>query len=133
MAALSASHNLAADSTRVSSTAWRSNVDRLMTLSTSAVAVCCSKESRSSFSRRALGIGNIHDPAIEHRGAGHVVVREGNWKSQSYCFGIAGIGCADGHRLQHISIRQGDHDRGARKELQRTGYDGVEYRLRVGE
>ena len=39
--ASSASHRRAADSTNVSSTACRSNVERLITLSTSAVAVCC--------------------------------------------------------------------------------------------
>ena len=41
MSALSASHSRAADSTSVSSTVCRSKVERLMTLSTSAVAVCC--------------------------------------------------------------------------------------------
>ena len=41
MAAMSASHSRAADLTSVSSTACRSNVERLITLSTSAVAVCC--------------------------------------------------------------------------------------------
>ena len=41
MAAMSASHSRAADSISVSSTACRSKVERLMTLSTSAVAVCC--------------------------------------------------------------------------------------------
>ncbi len=39
---------LAADATRVSRTAWRSKVERLITLSTSAVAVCCSSDSLSS-------------------------------------------------------------------------------------
>ena len=38
---MSASQSRAADSTSVSSTACRSKVERLMTLSTSAVAVCC--------------------------------------------------------------------------------------------
>src|SRR5712671_6571597 len=41
MVALSASHSRAADSTNVWSTDLRSKVERLMTLSTSAVAVCC--------------------------------------------------------------------------------------------
>ena len=45
MAAISASHSRAADSTSVSSTACRSKVERLMTLSTSAVAVCCCSDS----------------------------------------------------------------------------------------
>jgi hypothetical protein len=48
--AISASHSRAADSTRVSSTDCRSNVDRLMTFRTSAVAVFCWSDSRSSFS-----------------------------------------------------------------------------------
>ena len=39
--AVSASHNLHADSVSVSSTFCKSNAERLMTLSTSAVAVCC--------------------------------------------------------------------------------------------
>ena len=45
----SASHSRAADFTSVSSTVCRSKVERLMTLSTSAVAVCCCSDSvRSS-------------------------------------------------------------------------------------
>ena len=40
---MSASHSRAADSISVSSTVCRSKVERLMTLSTSAVAVCCCK------------------------------------------------------------------------------------------
>src|SRR5262249_22571271 len=43
---MSASHRRAAESTRVSSTACRSKVERLMTLSTSAVAVCCCNDSQ---------------------------------------------------------------------------------------
>src|SRR5207244_12743244 len=42
--------------TSVSSTAWRSKVERLTTFSTSAVAVCCSNDSRSSLSSRAFSI-----------------------------------------------------------------------------
>ena len=42
---MSASHSRAADSTSVSSTACRSKVERLITLSTSAVAVCCCSDS----------------------------------------------------------------------------------------
>ena len=45
---MSASQSRAADSTSVSSTVCRSKVERLMALSTSAVAVCCSHDSRSS-------------------------------------------------------------------------------------
>ena len=41
MAAISASQSRATDSTNVLSTDLRSNVERLMTFSTSAVAVCC--------------------------------------------------------------------------------------------
>ena len=55
-AAISASHKHAADSTSVSSTACRSKVERLMTLSTSAVAVCCCSDSRSSLSRRVFSM-----------------------------------------------------------------------------
>src|SRR5262245_15707009 len=48
MHAMSASHSRAADSTSESSTACRSKVDRLITLSTSDVAVCCSRALASS-------------------------------------------------------------------------------------
>jgi hypothetical protein len=47
----SASHKRAADSTSVSSTFCRSNAQWLMTLRTSAVAVCCLSDSVSSFVR----------------------------------------------------------------------------------
>ena len=44
MVALSASQSRAADSTSVCSTVCRSKAERLMTFSTSAVAVCCCNE-----------------------------------------------------------------------------------------
>jgi hypothetical protein len=53
---MSTSHKRAADSVSVSSTARRSKVERLMTLRTSAVAVCCCKDSRSSLSRRVFSM-----------------------------------------------------------------------------
>ena len=56
MAAMSASQRRATDSTRVCSTALRSKVERLMTLSTSAVAVCCCSDSRSSLSSRVFSM-----------------------------------------------------------------------------
>ena len=56
MPAVSASQSRAADSTSVSSTACRSKVERLITLSTSAVAVCCCSDSRSSLSRRVFSM-----------------------------------------------------------------------------
>src|SRR5262245_1297980 len=56
MDAISASQSRAADSTSVLSTALRSKVDRLMTLSTSAVAVCCWSDSRSSVSSRVFSM-----------------------------------------------------------------------------
>src|SRR6516164_3992965 len=56
MAARSASQRRAADWTRVLRTALRSKVERLMTLSTSAVAVCCWSDSRSSLSSRVFSI-----------------------------------------------------------------------------
>src|SRR5262249_43932591 len=49
--AKSALQSRAADSTRALSTVSRLKVERLMTLSTSAVAVCCSSDSVSSFVR----------------------------------------------------------------------------------
>src|SRR6516162_5991378 len=61
MWALSAAQNRAADSTRVCSTARRSNVERLMIFSTSAVAVCCSKELLVSLNNRTflIAIENV--------------------------------------------------------------------------
>ena len=56
IAAISASHSRAADSVSVLSTGCRSNVERLITFSTSAVAVCCCSDSRSSFSSRVFSI-----------------------------------------------------------------------------
>ena len=53
---MSASHSCAADFVSVSSTVCRSNVERLITLSTSAVAVCCCSDSRNSLSSRAFSI-----------------------------------------------------------------------------
>jgi hypothetical protein len=53
---MSASHSRAADSTGVSSTVCRSKVERLITLSTSAVAVCCCRDSlRSAMPARSYG------------------------------------------------------------------------------
>ena len=51
MVAFSASQSWAANSTSVCSTVCRSKVERLMTLSTSAVAVCCCSDSRKSSVR----------------------------------------------------------------------------------
>src|SRR5262245_12663267 len=56
MKPLSALHRRAADATSLSSTACRSKVERLMTLSTSAVAVCCCSDSRSSLSSRVFSM-----------------------------------------------------------------------------
>src|SRR5262249_31125709 len=56
MAPLSAWQSRAADSMSVSSTVCRSKVDRLMTLSTSAVAVCCCSDLRSSLRRGGVSI-----------------------------------------------------------------------------
>src|SRR5258708_25930350 len=46
----------AADTVNVSSTAWRSKLERLMTLSTSAAAVCCLSDSRSSLNSPAFSM-----------------------------------------------------------------------------
>jgi hypothetical protein len=53
----SASHSRAANLTNVSSTAWRSKLERLMTLSTSPAAACCSCASFSSRVSRAISVG----------------------------------------------------------------------------
>jgi hypothetical protein len=50
---VSASHSRAADSTTASSTVCKSNCERLKTLSTSAVAACCSSASSRSRVRRS--------------------------------------------------------------------------------
>src|ERR1700730_6072137 len=51
-----ASHSCKADLTSALSTVCRSKVERLMTLSTSAVAVCCWSDSRSSLRRRVFSM-----------------------------------------------------------------------------
>src|SRR5438552_2382804 len=56
MAAISASQSPAIDSTKVLSTDLRSKVERLMTLSTSAVAVCCCSDCLSSFNSRVFSM-----------------------------------------------------------------------------
>ena len=61
---MSASHNRAADSTSVSSTVCRSKVERLMTLSTSAVAVCCCRLARSSVRWRSSLSSRVFSIAI---------------------------------------------------------------------
>jgi hypothetical protein len=61
-----ASHNRVADSTSVSSTVCRLRVERLMTLSTSAVVACCSLASISS--RRSCAISLSWLAADELRG-----------------------------------------------------------------
>ena len=53
-----ASHSLVAFSISVSSTGWRSNVDRLITLSTSLVAVCCSSASVNSRFRASSSVNS---------------------------------------------------------------------------
>ncbi len=53
---MSASQSRATDSTSVLSTDLRSKVERLMTLSTSAVAVCCCSDCRNSLSSRAFSM-----------------------------------------------------------------------------
>ena len=77
MATLSASQRRAADFTSVSSTAWRSNADRLMTLRTSAVAVCCCRDSRSS----------LNYPRVLHRDYGLV----GEVVASSICLSVNGL------------------------------------------
>ena len=61
--AISASHSSAANSTSASSTVCSSNVERLITFSTSAVAVCCCSNSRSSLSSRVFSMAMTACPA----------------------------------------------------------------------
>src|SRR6516164_8068796 len=56
MAPLSAAQSRVADPTSVLSTVCRSNLDRLMSLSTSAVALCCSSASSSSRRSRTTAV-----------------------------------------------------------------------------
>ena len=67
MNALSASHSRAADSTSVSSTVCRSKVERLMTLSTSAVAVCCCSDSLKLVRARLHLVEQAHVLDGDHR------------------------------------------------------------------
>src|SRR6516164_5427967 len=53
-----ASHSLTAFSANVSKTGWRSNVERPITLSSSLVAACCSRASRSSRVRASIVFSN---------------------------------------------------------------------------
>ena len=64
---LSASQSCAADSTSVSSTGCRSNVERLMTLSTSAVAVCCCKRFAQIARARLHLVEQAHVLDGDHR------------------------------------------------------------------
>src|ERR1700726_1845395 len=88
---MSASHNRAADSTSVCSTDLRSKGERLMTLSTSAVALFCCSDSLSSSVRACTSsnrpispdlplldqsmitigphVGGMDDLAVSHRSA----------------------------------------------------------------
>src|SRR6516165_835643 len=56
MAPLSAAQSRVADPTSVLSTVCRSNLDRLISLSTSAVALCCSSASSSSRRSRTTSV-----------------------------------------------------------------------------
>src|ERR1700730_17773986 len=68
MATISASQSWATDSTSVLSTDLRSKVEWLMTLSTSAVAVCCWRDCRSSLSRP---LDPLHGEERHERGYGN--------------------------------------------------------------
>jgi hypothetical protein len=61
---LSAAGAAVVDSTSVFSTTCRSKVERLMTLSMSAVAVCCCRDSRSSLSRRVYAEARKNNPLV---------------------------------------------------------------------
>ena len=78
MAAISASHSRAANSTKVSSTVCRSKVERLITLSTSALAVCCCSDSRSSPTRRVFSMA--------------MTAWSANVVTASTCFAVNGCG-----------------------------------------
>ena len=60
MVALSASHSCARFNERLQ-TDLRSKVERLMTLSTSAVAVCCCSDSDKSFVRWRSSFNRVRD------------------------------------------------------------------------
>ena len=82
IAAMSASHSRAADSVSVSSTVCRSKVERLMTLSTSAVAVCCSDSERSSVRWRSSLSSRVFSIAITACAA--------KFCNSSMCFAVNG-------------------------------------------
>src|SRR6516162_9930696 len=73
MTTVSASQRRAADSTSVLSTVCRSKVERLVTLSTSAVAVCCCSDSRSSLSSREVALVRPSSRQDRNRSAFHMI------------------------------------------------------------
>ena len=65
--AISASHSRAADAINVSSTVCKSKVERLMTLSTSAVAICCSSASSRSRASSATRLCRLAAAELRRR------------------------------------------------------------------
>src|SRR5215472_8304775 len=71
IAPCSAPQSLTAFSTSVSKTGWRSNAERLMTLRTSLVAVCCSCASVSERCKSSYGSAGWALPSGRRRGVPH--------------------------------------------------------------
>jgi hypothetical protein len=81
------------------------------------------------FRRHVLGVGNIHDPAIENGRARYVRARERQRHSASHCFDARRIGRGDGGSLDLIPVCESNQDGGAGKKLEPACHDGVEHRL----
>src|SRR5262249_36575059 len=97
MVALSASHSRAADSTSVCRTVCRSKVERLIILSTSAVAVCCCNDSRSSFS----------NPSVLDRYCG--LIRERLQKSNMLVLERTYFGASHQDRTKRVALSNQRH------------------------
>src|SRR3984893_9320582 len=70
------------------------------------------------FCRHVLGVGNIHDPAIENGGAGYVVAREQQRHSASHCFDTRCIRSGDGCGPHLIPVGERNQDGGAGEQLE---------------
>ena len=92
---MSASYKRAADSTSVWSTFGRSNVDRLIRLSTSATTIFCSNDSRNSLSSRAFS-SDVAAPAPRRArgGAARPLFPGSSWRKRDGARPLAHYGAS---------------------------------------
>ena len=83
--------------------------------------------------RALLGVGNVHHPGVENGDAVHVFAGERNRKPAPYRFDASGIRVGGRCGLDLVPVRQRDHDRSIRKQLEPALHDGIEHRLGVVE